>query len=306
MKTKLIMEDKITAKPFVKWAGGKRQLLDDISLKFPDSLGNRYNKYCEPFVGGGTVLFYILSNYSMKEVLINDINDDLIDTYNTIKSHHNLLISELSSIQDEYIPLNAELRKDYYYKKRTEYNNYKLNHTNRIIVQKAALFIFLNRTCFNGLYRVNSSGKFNVPMGLYKNPTICDEDNIRNISKLLQNVIITSTDYSECLNFIDNHTFVYIDPPYRPLTQSSNFTSYTQSNFNDSEQIRLGNFVTDISKDGAKILLSNSDPKNHDKNDNFFDDLYHSFQIERISARRNINSNKDKRGYINELLISNY
>lgn len=300
------MEDKITAKPFVKWAGGKRQILDNISLKLPKSLGKTYNKYCEPFVGGGTVLFYILSNYNMKEVLINDINADLINTYNAIKSYHDSLISKLQSIQKKYIPLNDELRKHYYYEKRDEYNSLKLNHTDKTSIQRAALFIFLNRTCFNGLYRVNSSGEFNVPMGLYKNPTICDENNIRNVSKLLKNVIIKSTDYSECLKFIDNHTFVYIDPPYRPITQSSNFTSYTQFSFNDSEQIRLGNFVTGISKDGSKILLSNSDPKNNDENDNFFDNLYHSFQIERISARRNINSNKDKRGYINELLISNY
>ena len=167
------------------------------------------------------------------------------------------------------------------------------------------MFIFLNKTCFNGLYRVNSKGLFNVPFNNAKNPLLCDKENLKTCSKLLQNVEMKVGDYKECKSFIDDKTFVYIDPPYRPLSQTSAFTSYSENGFSDKEQIELGTFITDISNKGAMVLASNSDPKNFDENDNFFDDLYSHFEIERVSASRMINSNAKKRGAINELLISN-
>ena len=167
------------------------------------------------------------------------------------------------------------------------------------------MFIFLNKTCFNGLYRVNSKGLFNVPFNNAKNPLLCDEENLRNCSMLLQNVEMKVGDYKECKSFIDDKTFVYIDPPYRPLTQTAAFTSYSENGFSDKEQIELGNFITEISNKGAMVLASNSDPKNANENDNFFDDLYSQFKIKRVSASRMINSKAKKRGAINELLISN-
>jgi len=167
------------------------------------------------------------------------------------------------------------------------------------------LLIFLNKTCFNGLYRVNSKGLFNVPIGSYKKPPICDAENLRLISRLLENVQINCGDYSKCADFIDDNTFAYIDPPYRPLTATASFTSYSENEFCDKQQIELGKFVDEIAAKGAKIVVSNSDPKNSDESDSFFDDLYSNYTIMRISAKRMINSKATGRGNINELLICN-
>ena len=174
------------------------------------------------------------------------------------------------------------------------------------MVFTAALFIFLNKTCFNGLYRVNKKGLYNVPAGKYKNPRICDADNLNAVAKALQPVDIICGDYKESLDFIDKNTFVYFDPPYRPLTNTANFTSYTENEFDDAAQKELAEYVQIISQKGASIVLSNSDPKNSNPNDNFFDKLYSNQFIRRISANRMINSNSSGRGKISELLISNY
>jgi DNA adenine methylase len=296
----------VTAKAFVKWAGGKGQLLADIQKKYPAELGKTVVKYCEPFVGGGAVLFDVLSKYRIKEVLINDINKELMNTYTQIKFHANELISELRAFQDAFWVMDTTERKNYYYDKRERFNYLKINGDEKVNLEKAALFIFLNRTCFNGLFRVNSKGLFNVPMGSYKKPNICDADNIRNVSSLLQNVTIKCGDYKECLSFIDFNTFVYIDPPYRPLTKTSSFTAYTETPFDDKEQVELGEFVDKIHLLGAKVVVSNSDPKNNDGQDDFFDELYKSYRIERVTAKRMINCNGESRGNISELLISNY
>lgn len=289
------------AKPFIKWVGGKSQLLEEISEKYPLKI----EKYCEPFVGGGAVLFDVLSKFQPKEVLINDINKELINTYYQIKNNCESLIFQLSEIQSIYKNHTTEENKEFFYEKRNRYNIIKVNENEQENLEKAALFIFLNKTCFNGLYRVNSKGLFNVPYNNAKSPLLCDEENLRNCSALLQNVVMKVGDYKECKSFIDNKTFVYIDPPYRPLTQTAAFTSYSENGFTDKEQIELGNFISEISNKGALVLASNSDPKNSDVNDNFFDDLYSQFEIERVSASRMINSNAKKRGAINELLISN-
>ena len=289
------------AHPFVKWAGGKSQLLPEIRTKYPQTV----IKYCEPFVGGGAVLFDVLQKCRPEEVLVNDVNEDLINTYLHIKSDCNLLIEQLSELQQNYKSQSLEKNKILFYEKRLRYNELKINRNDAENLEKAALFIFLNKTCFNGLYRVNKKGEFNVPFNNAKNPLICDEENLRACSELLQNVQMKTGDYSDCKDFIDSETFVYLDPPYRPLTQTSAFTSYSENGFSDKEQIELGNFIKEISEIGANILASNSDPKNTNKEDNFFDELYSNFEIKRISASRMINSNAKKRGAISELLISN-
>lgn len=289
------------AHPFVKWAGGKTQLLPEIRTKYPQTV----IKYCEPFVGGGAVLFDVLQTFHPNEVLINDMNAELINIYQQIKSDCNLLIEQLSELQQDYKSQSLEKNKILFYEKRLRYNELKINRNDAENLEKAALFIFLNKTCFNGLYRVNKRGEFNVPFNNAKNPLICDEENLRACSELLQNVQMKTGDYSDCKDFIDSETFVYLDPPYRPLTQTSAFTSYSEKGFSDKEQIELGNFIKEISEIGAKVLASNSDPKNANKEDNFFDELYSNFEIKRISASRMINSNAKKRGAISELLISN-
>lgn len=296
----------MTVKPFIKWAGGKGQLLTEIRKRYPIGLETNIKKYCEPFVGGGAVLFDILSNYSIEEVLINDINSELINTYRQIIENLKYLVNDLKKIEESYILLESEERKLYYYKKRERFNYLKLNGNEKTNIEKAVLFIFLNKTCFNGLFRVNKKGNFNVPMGSYKKPLICDEENLIKISKLLKNVKIKNGSYEECISFIDEKTFVYIDPPYRPLTATANFTSYTENNFNDEEQIKLKKFIDSITTKRGKVLLSNSDPKNENNDDNFFDDLYNKYIIERVYAKRFINSKAENRGEITELLISNY
>lgn len=296
----------MNAKPFVKWAGGKTQLLASIQKNYPSELGKSITRYCEPFVGGGAVFFDVISKYKLKKVLINDINQDLINTYSQIKYDVNALIHELENLQSAFWPLTTEKRKEFFYDKRDRFNHIKANRKKAAKLEKATLFIFLNKTCFNGLFRVNRQGFFNVPMGAYKKPTICDKQNLLSISSLLQNVTIQCADYQNCLSFIDKNTFVYVDPPYRPLTATASFTAYTENPFDDNEQLALGKFVDKLHHIGAKIVISNSDPQNSDKRDTFFDDLYSAYQISRVSAKRMINCSAENRGSINELLISNY
>lgn len=292
-------------KPFLKWAGGKGQLLPEIEKYYPFDSG-KIDKYAEPFVGGGAVLFDILGKYELKEVYISDVNAELINTYRIIRDDIDILISILSAMQMEFIPMETEYRKAYYLMKRERFNELKINGDESVNIEKAALMIFLNRTCFNGLFRVNRKGLFNVPMGSYKNPIICDEENLRNVSKKLQNVTIFCGDYRESSEFIDERTFVYLDPPYRPITDTASFTAYTENLFNDKEQIELAKFVDDMDKKGAKIVVSNSDPKNSNSEDDFFDKIYASHTIRRVEATRMINCNSEARGKIKELLICNF
>ena len=295
-----------TVKPILKWAGGKTQLLADISNAYPDGFGDTINKFVEPFVGGGAVLFDVLSKYQLEEVYISDINAELINMYIMVRDHIDELIEILSEYQRDYIALDTEGRKDYYYNKRDEYNLLIQNGQSQEGVESAALFIFLNRTCFNGLYRANRSGLFNVPTGDYANPLICNEANLRAVSEALVNVQIVCADYSASINHIDQNTLVYLDPPYRPLKGRDSFTSYTEQDFDDSCQKALAGFIEEIDARGAYIILSNSDPKNVDPDDDFFDDLFADYDIQRINAKRRINRNSDHRGYITELLIKNY
>lgn len=297
--------DKKELKPFLKWAGGKGQLLSEIQKYYPFANG-QITKYAEPFVGGGAVLFDILSKYELESVYISDINAELINTYRIIRDNIDELIEMLSVMQSEFSPMNTEDRNVYYLAKRERFNDLKVNGNENINIEKAALMIFLNKTCFNGLFRVNKKGLFNVPMGSYKKPMICDEGNLRAVSEKLQSVTIVCGDYRESAGFIDDSTFVYFDPPYRPITDTASFTAYTENLFNDEEQIELAKFVDNMHRKGAKIVVSNSDPKNSNTEDNFFDNIYSSHKIKRVEATRMINCNSEARGKIKELLISNF
>ena len=292
-------------KPFVKWAGGKGSLISQLEKYYPLELRNNcIERYIEPFVGGGALLINILQNYEIKEAYAFDINKDLINCYNVIKRDVEKLIKELLKKEKEFISQEFDDRQEYYYKIREEYNSYQIEDGYN--VKRAAEFIFLNRTCFNGLYRVNKNGKFNVPFGKYKKPMICDIDNLRKLSELIQNVEFQYGDYRESRKLINDKTFVYFDPPYRPLNISSGFTSYTKEDFNDQDQIELGKYYRELDKAKAKLMLSNSNPKNTNEDDKFFDEIYKGFYINEVMANRMINSNAKGRGKISELLITNY
>lgn len=301
--------EKVNISPFLKWAGGKTQMLQQITENLPYDF-HSINRYVEPFVGAGAVFFNFISNNYFNEYIINDINDKLINLYIVIRDNCDALIEELRNIKEEYLS-NDELenKEEYYYKVRDEFNN----NNNSSDVRMGAMFIFLNKTCFNGLYRENSKGKFNVPFGKNKAPGIYVEDDIRVISKVLNRkneagefkVKILNTTFESLIEYIDEDTFVYFDPPYRPVTVGG-FNSYNKSSFNDDSQIKLRDFYNKANKKGAKLMLSNSDPKVLDEEDNFFDILYSKYNISRVSANRMINSKGNGRGAITELLITNY
>jgi DNA adenine methylase len=270
----------------------------------------RVSAYVEPFVGGGAVYFHITSKYAFDECHIFDTNEDLILAYTVVRNDVDDLIEVLRDMETAYLNLDAEKREEFYYTVRREYNkersSIQLNNYSKAWVQRAADLIFLNRTCFNGLFRVNSKGEFNVPFGRYKNPTILHEEVLRSDSLILENTTIHQGDFSDCARWVDEETFVYFDPPYRPLNQTSSFTSYSKDGFGDDDQRRLAEAFRRLDSRGAKLMLSNSDPKNEDPNDHFFDDLYSGYSIDRVPARRMINRDGERRGEIYELIITNY
>lgn len=299
-------------KPFLKWAGGKTQLLNVIENHLPKDIKECgvINKYFEPFVGGGAVFFHLYKNYEIKEAYLGDINDNLILTYNVIKNEPYKLINKLNKLNDEYLSKDCEEQKVFYYSIRSTFNNFLKNKLNveksfKPQIELASLFIFLNKTCFNGLYRVNKDGEFNVPFAHPKHPLICDKTNILSVSNALTNVKILNRDYSYFESLITEKSFVYLDPPYRPLNDKS-FNNYSNAVFDDDEQIKLCDFFHRNCSKGANLLLSNSDPKNVDENDKFFDDLYSEYDIFRVDARRHINSKGNKRGCIKEILVSSF
>lgn len=299
-------------KPFLKWAGGKGQLLPYIAQYYPFDDGV-FKKYAEPFIGGGAVLFDVLEKYkNLEQAYISDINPYLINTYICVKVAVEDLIEQLLIYQDDFLSKEQELRREYFYKNRARFNELVLKKI-RVVkskrylkkehIEMAALLIFLNRTCYNGLYRVNRNGLFNVPIGNYKNPLICDANNLKVVSKALKKVKIEHAEYQLVEKFADSNTFIYIDPPYRPISSTGNFTSYTQHIFNDESQEALCQVVRSLSDKGVKILLSNSDPRSVDPDDYYFDKLYDSFYIQRIDALRLIS--RVRRDSVKELLISN-
>jgi len=293
----VVAEKRELAKPFLKWAGGKGQLLAEIDRRLPAGLKTgEIDTYVEPFVGGGAVFFHIAQKYTeIKRHFLFDINQDLVNCFNEIKTNVEALIDELRSLETAFLR-KCSGRKDYYYEIRRQFN----------ADRSAAKLIFLNKTCYNGLYRVNRKDEFNVPFGDYKNPTICDEENLRNVSEVLQNAEIIYGDFTKSRRVINKNSFVYFDPPYRPLSPTASFTSYSKEDFNHKDQIRLARFCKQIHNKGAKFLLSNSDPKNENPTDSFFKDHYKEFTVDTVKAARLINCKSSGRGQINELLITNY
>lgn len=294
----------VNVKPFIKWVGGKSQLIEQLDAKLPadfDSLEDV--TYIEPFVGGGAMLFYMLQHYpNINHAIINDINPDLITCYRTVRDNPNELIASLQDIENTYLSLNTEeARKEFFMVVRNRYNEKNLDP-----IENTTKFFFLNKTCFNGLYRVNKKGLFNVPFGRYSNPTICNPETILKDSELLQRVEILNGDFEETFKYAQGNTLFYFDPPYRPLNDTSSFNNYAKEAFNDDAQIRLKKYCDQINDAGFKFMLSNSDGKNVNGEDNFFDVLYAAYQIERVLASRSINSNPNKRGELTEILVRNY
>lgn len=294
----------VNVKPFIKWVGGKSQLIEQLDAQLPadfDSLEDV--TYIEPFVGGGAMLFYMLQHYpNINHAIINDINPDLITCYRTVRDDPNELIASLQDIENIYLSLNTEeARKEFFMVVRNRYNEKNLDP-----IENTTKFFFLNKTCFNGLYRVNKKGLFNVPFGRYSNPTICNPETILKDSELLQRVEILNGDFEETFKYAQGNTLFYFDPPYRPLNDTSSFNNYAKEAFNDDAQIRLKKYCDRINDAGFKFMLSNSDGKSVNGEDNFFDVLYAAYQIERVWASRSINSNPNKRGELTEILVRNY
>ena len=291
------------AKPFLKWAGGKGQLINTFDTLFPKELvEGKINVYIEPFVGGGAILFHILQNYDIKKAYINDINKELINCYRCIKANVEQVIILLKQLEVDYF--NSNDKSEYFYNVRNRYNEIHLN--GHFDYEKCADFIFLNKTCFNGLYRVNSKGEFNVPNGKYKNPLICDADNLKLCSNLLQKVEISFGDYKSVMKFANEKSFIYFDPPYRPLIEKNSFVSYDKLGFNDDDQKELANNYKFLDSKKCLLMLSNSDPKNTDIDDNFFDEIYKGYAIQRVYAKRMINCQANKRGNVTEIVVTNY
>lgn len=292
------------AKPFVKWVGGKGQLIDQLEELLPDDFDQWTDvTYIEPFVGGGAMLFNMLQHHkNITRAVINDINADLVTCYETVRDNVDQLIPTLKQIQERYYALdNMEAKREMYLEARERYNSKALDP-----IENTALFFFLNRTCFNGLYRVNKRGLFNVPCGKYLHPQICDEDTLRADSTILKRVEIMCGDFELTLNRAEGNTLFYFDPPYRPLSDTSSFNDYTKESFNDDSQRRLKTFCDEVHHRGYKFMLSNSDCKGKNEEDNFFDLLYAHYNIDRVWASRNVNANAAKRGKIKEILVHNY
>jgi len=295
---------RMPARPFVKWVGGKGQLLDQLTVLLPKDLGTMDNLvYVEPFVGGGAMLFHVLQTFpNLKHAIVNDLNADLVTAYKVVRDKPDELVAALSVLQNRYRKCKDEAeRKAMFVAERERYNERTGNN-----VEVASLFIFLNRTCFNGMYRVNAKGKYNVPFGKAVNPLICDKETVYADSALLRKVEILNGDFECVMPHVKGKAFFYFDPPYRPLTQTASFTAYSKEGFGDDEQRRLAKFCRKLDAQGQRWLLSNSDPHNVDKSDDFFDELYSGYEIRRVFANRMINSKAEGRGKVTELAIRNY
>lgn len=293
------------AKPFLKWAGGKGQLLSQLAAHLPQQINGEPFTYIEPFVGGGAMLFYMLQHFgNIRKAVINDVNEDLILTYRTIRDDVSRLIDMLSHIEREYLEIDSqEERSARFYEIREQYNQHIGDS-----IARAAQLIFLNKTCFNGLYRVNGKGLFNVPFGRNITPTICNASLLRADSQLLQraNIEICQGDYQQTIEYVESPTLVYLDPPYRPLDATSSFTAYAKGDFNDGNQRQLAEFCHRLSDAGCYWMESNADCSAKNPEDHFFEELYKDCHIERVYAARFINANVSKRGKLTELLIKNY
>lgn len=299
------------AKPFLKWAGGKSQLLERFVSYYPADLKNgTIINYFEPFVGGGAVFFDVAQRYKIQSAFLYDINPELILSYRVIQKDVLKLIEILADFKKRYENLNGDKQSKYYYQVRKEFNNKRCITLDKAYSEdwiiRAAQIIFMNKVCFNGLFRFNQKGEFNVPIGRYTNPKILDEQNLLRVSELLQIAEIKVADFTQVEIDIKKNSFVYFDPPYRPISKTSGFTSYSKHKFEDKEQIKLAGLFHHLHQSETKLMLSNSDPKNNNPEDNFFDDLYRKFYINRVPAKRMINSDASKRNAVNEIIITNY
>lgn len=304
-----MIKKKVNMKPFLKWAGGKTQLLPTIKENLPPNI-DKLKIYVEPFLGAGAVFFDFISEDKFEKYVISDINYRLINVYRVIRDDADLLISNLIELKEKYLAfeIGSKDRDFMYYEIRNKFNE---PTTDRI--ELAAHFIFLNKLGFNGLYRENKNGEYNVSTARYANPGIFIEEQIYAISKLLNKknknghfvVTILNKSYEQLDEYIDEESFVYLDPPYRPITKNG-FNSYDKSGFNDDSQTKLSQFYKNMSNKHAQLMLSNSDPKNLNTDDDFFDNIYSDFKIIRADARRAINSNGKGRGSVTELIITNY
>lgn len=297
-------DSRIVAKPFVKWAGGKGALINELVNFLPRDFGQQLNvTYIEPFVGGGAMLFHMLTHYpNIKRAIINDVNEDLINCYLLIKTNPDKLIASLKKIQEEYYQqISIDEKSEYYYKMRDKYNEGELS-----LEDRSACFIFLNKTCYNGLYRVNANGEFNVPFGKYKKPNICDEELIMADHEVLQKVDIYVGEYRNITKHLGKkYNFIYMDPPYRPLSGSACFIEYTCKTFDDVEQERLKEYCDALTLKGCKIMQSNSNSIDNN-GEPYFTKLYNAYRIDQIRAHRFINTHVEKREKETELLIMNY
>lgn len=280
-----IYKKPLLAKPFLKWAGGKQQLLTQFEKYFPKA----FSHYYEPFIGGGAVFFHFWNTNKLRQrATLFDNNKDLINAYVVVRDHIDELIKLLSIHKSNH-------SRDYYYRIRSlDRLDIKLS-----AVEKAACTIYLNRTCYNGLYRVNQKGQFNVPMGSYKNPKILYEDTLRTANIALQGVQIETQDFRKIVDFADAGDFIYFDPPYDPVSKTSSFTGYTANNFQDRDQEDLADIFRQLSGKGCLCMLSNS-------HTSFIQKLYEDFRIETVYANRAINSNANGRGNVKEVIVFNY
>jgi len=302
----------VPATPFLKWPGGKSQLLPQFDRLFPPALlRGEISTYVEPFAGAGAVFFHVAHRCTFRHAYLFDINPELCLTYRVVQKRVDELLDELGRLRERYRRADPTVRERLFYRVREEYNAARHGFDYRALspaaVHRAAQVIFLNKTCYNGLFRTNSSGAFNSPFGRYKDPAMFGPENLRRASRLLRRATVTCGDFESCERHADGRTFVYFDPPYRPLSRTASFTAYSKGTFNDTEQQRLARFFTRLDRQRkALLMLSNSDPANVDRSDRFFDELYGDYRIERVRAARSINSNTARRGSISELVILNY
>lgn len=276
----------VSAKPFIKWVGGKSQLLSQLDPLFPKKFGT----YFEPFLGGGAVFYYL----QPKKAVLNDVNETLIQTYKYIKEDPSKLIKGLQALEKKYVSTSAEERDIFYYEIRSKYNKLPPSDFKRSIY-----FLFLNRTAFNGIHRENSKGEFNVPSGKYKSPKIVDPENLLSVSKMLQDVELINSDFMSAVKKAKKGDFVYFDPPYHPLTDAPSFTSYHKNTFGKEEQIKLRDTFVELDKKGVYVMLSNSFTP-------FIKELYSEYRQIPVQASRMVNAKASGRGKISEIVVLNY
>lgn len=297
----------LIAKPFLKWVGGKTQLLAQFERLLPDALrSGRVQQYFEPFLGGGAMLFDLLARFGLRKSYASDLNPDLINCYRAIQVDVEGLIERLSPLADRYLAARSDQRRVMFYRVREEFN--ATTASTKLSLDRAAQLLFLNKTCFNGLYRVNRHGRFNTPSGVWKktNPRILDAENLRAVSEVLRTVTLECQAYAAMESLASPGDLVYFDPPYRPLSPTARFESYTAGGFGDEQQRALAACFKRLAQRGVLVMLSNSDPRASNPEDDFFDQLYSDFTIHRVQATRMVNAQATGRGRISEIVVTSW